>query len=289
MEVKPLHSGRKSQAAITDAIILLLVATFACTLIFSFVGNWGNDHDAVLRSAYTLNYMQSVSKSMYYIDASTLQRIESDGLDVYAYPLVDSGNGIAFDKSGDPQYAAYNLASPDAGCPSLAKYSGTLRVTDLLKRDLADSNPKDAVNPALPQLDDKFGDTAVVPGRTAMRCAVKELMKPFAFSGYKYYFEVLNLENPHGQEGDYVSYYGPEISNSNDSKIIGIERGGGQAKKTKSGETPGCKAVQNAGYDVLSVASPFQVLYSQSTGNSLDMQFVKYKARICIWLSREGV
>lgn len=287
MEVMPLRSRKRSQAAITDAIILLLVASFSSALIFSFVGSWGSDHDAVLRSAYVLNYMQSVSKSMYYIDASTLQNVGSNGLYVYKYALKEAGDKIEFDTLNSP--TEYDLDNRDKGCPYLAGYPGTLRVTDLLKRDLADDNPQDGEG-HLPKLDDKFGDAAV-PGRTAMRCAVKELMKPFSFSGYKYYFEVLNLENPHDPEGegDYVSYLGPEVSNSNDSRVIGLNRGLDQPKRTKSGDIPGCKAVLRAGYDVLSVSSPFQVLYSKSSENSLDVRFVKYKTRICIWRSRESV
>lgn len=296
MEVRRLHSKRRrSQAAITDAIILLLVTTFASVLVFSFIGTWGNDHDAVLRSAYVLNYMQSVSKSMYYIDASTLNGIGSDGLYVYKYALKDSGNGIAFDTVNSPK--EYDLGDSNKGCPYLAYYPGTLRVTDLLKRDLADDNPQDnsqGVSDHLPKLDDKFGDAAV-PGRTAMRCAVKELMKPFSFSGYKYYFEVLSLESPHDSEGegDYVSYYGPEITNSNDSKIVGVHVDLAQPKRTRipngGSDIPGCKAVLRTGYDVLSVSSPFQVLYSKSSADSLDVRFVKYKTRICIWRSKEGV
>ena len=41
------------------------------------------------------------------------------------------------------------------------------------------------------RLDDQFG-YAKQPGRTAARCAMKEIMKPFAFSGYDYFVEVMD-------------------------------------------------------------------------------------------------
>jgi len=80
-----ISPGKKlrAQAAIIDALILLLVSIAASMLIFNFVGTWGEDQDQVLRSAYVLNYMQSVSKALYYVDSSTLSEIKSDGLDVY--------------------------------------------------------------------------------------------------------------------------------------------------------------------------------------------------------------
>ncbi|MFH1056205.1 MAG: hypothetical protein V1717_00155 [Candidatus Micrarchaeota archaeon] len=246
---------KRSQAAISDAIILLLVTSFSAALIFNFIGTWGNDQDSVLRSSYVLNYMQSVSKAAYHVDASTLQNIGPGGIDVYS----------------------------DLDCSQLKDYPGTLRVTDLLKRDLGDSNPGSGLpgESVLPKLDDKFGldeNAAVVPGKTAMRCAMKELMKPFAFAGYTYYFEVLSLENPaDAQDGDFVPVEGGEITNS---KSLGL---------STTGTTPGCKGVREAGLDVLTVSSPFQVLYSTTNEEGqLDSQFVKYKTRICIWSSASG-
>lgn len=281
---------RKGQAAITDAIILLLISTFASSLIFAFVGNWGNDHDAVLRSSYVLNYMQSVSKTMYYVDASQLSGIGADGLDIYKTALMPDGS--------HSDVPGYDLNS-SYGCRLLAAYPGTLRVTDLLKRDLSDSNPKKDSSEnkgPLPKLDDKFGSTAdavVVPGRTAMRCTMKELMKPFAFSGYKYYMEVLSLEDPVEAEGDVVPYLGPEITNSRDLEVVGVETGG--VKRLSGNGKPGCNAASSAGadgrgYNILSISSPFQVLYSTtSIAGQLSMELLKYKTRICIWQSREGV
>ena len=266
---------KKSQAAITDAIILLLITTFSVGLMFGFVGNWGNDQDTVLRSGYVLNYMQSVVKAMYYVDVQPLQNIRSDGIAVYTSALKADGSLAS--------NAEYNLDDSQFGCAILKDYPGTLRVTDLLKRDLGEA---DASQGQLPKFDDKFG-TAAVPGRTAMRCALKELMKPFAFSGYKYYLEVLNLENPSDPEGDPIPIVGPEITNSKNPKIVGIL--GTNPKKTADGNTPGCKAALDLRqFNVITVSSPFQVLYSETTGDQLKSTFLKFKTRVCIWPAKEN-
>ncbi|MEM4255335.1 MAG: hypothetical protein QXR53_03330 [Candidatus Norongarragalinales archaeon] len=278
----------KSQAAITDAIILLLVSIFSSVLIFNFVGTWGEDQDQVLRSAYVLNYMQSVSKALYYVDASTLTGVGSDGIDVYKKALTQSG----FETN-----AKYDLDDSDDGCAQLQDYPGTLRVTDLMKRDLADSDPTLAVGGAMPKLDDSFGTPpggARVPGRTAVRCALKELMKPFSFSGYKYYFEAILSQDAPGIAGGtpqgIVHYIGPEITNSKDLNVVGVETAGGYSNKAQNGaasEVPGCFSALRSGYQILAVSSPFQVLYSDTSGGSLDSKFIKYKTRICIWQSKE--
>ncbi|HLC38043.1 MAG TPA: hypothetical protein VJI71_01175 [Candidatus Norongarragalinales archaeon] len=296
MEVKTILKTKKrlkGQAAITDAIILLLIAAFSSTLIFSFVGEWGNDQDSVLRSAYVLNYMQSVVKAMYYVDASTLENIGNDGLDVYGKEFTGNPSSpfVASDE--------YDLDDADFGCRVLENYPGTLRVTDLLKRDLGDSVPSDLAaafssSPptGLPYLDDKFGE-AKVPGRTAMRCVMKELMKPFAFSGYRYYSEVLYpRDTTLSSDGTPVSFKGPEITNSRDPAIAGIELGDDKIKRVVEGASqtyPGCHAVGQSGYDVIAVSSPFQVLFSHTeTSDSnptgvLTSTFVPYTIRLCIW------
>ena len=284
-----ISPGKKlrAQAAIIDALILLLVSIAASMLIFNFVGTWGEDQDQVLRSAYVLNYMQSVSKALYYVDSSTLSEIKSDGLDVYEKALTATG----FETN--PQY---DLSSPDYGCNQLKEYPGTLRVTDLMKRDLADSNPI-PIGGEMPKLDDKFGN-AQVPGRTAVRCALKELMKPFAFSGYKYYFEAILSQQPEasgitaGESTALVHYVGPEITNSKDTEIVGVETSSGSTIKQTNGKgtvVPGCFSAVDKGLQILAVSSPFQVLYSDTSGGTLDSKFIKYKTRICIWQSREDV
>ena len=280
-----ISPGKKlrAQAAIIDALILLLVSIAASMLIFNFVGTWGEDQDQVLRSAYVLNYMQSVSKALYYVDSSTLSEIKSDELDVYEKALTATG----FETN--PQY---DLSSPDYGCNQLKDYPGTLRVTDLMKRDLADSDPEVGVKPTL---DDQFGN-ARVPGRTAVRCALKELMKPFAFSGYKYYFEAILSQDAGSISGGtpeaLVHYFGPEITNSKDAEIVGVETSSGSTIKQTNGKgtvVPGCFSAVDKGLQILAVSSPFQVLYSDTSGGTLDSKFIKYKTRICIWQSREDV
>ena len=295
MEIKSaLQKQKRGQAAITDSLILLLVSIFSSVLIFNFVGEWGQDQDQVLRSAYVLNYMQSVSKALYYVDASTLTKIGSDGIKVYKYALKQDGT---FDEGNSAP--VYDLGSRDYGCAQLANYPGTLRVTDLMKRDLADSDPEVGEKP---KLDDKFGKdeppgtAAKVPGRTAVRCALKELMKPFAFSGYKYYFEAMLSQDAGtisgGTSQAIVDYVGPEITNSKDLKVVGVENaGGGVSEKHQNGggtgTAPGCFSALEADYQILTVSSPFQVLYSDTSGGSLQSKFIKYKTRICIWQSKE--
>ena len=278
----------KSQASITDAIILLLIAAFSSTLVFAFVGEWGNDQDNVLRSSYVLNYMQSVMKTMYYVDASTLNQVGVDRLVEYERQLsVDpanptSPNGIFIENS------TYNLkddplTGEKEGCLQLEDYPGTLRVTDLLKRDLGDSNPN--TDPAaLPKLDDNFG-SAKIPGRTAMRCAMKELMKPFAFSGYRYYVEI-----SFPKSGETVPVYGPEITNSHDLQIAGVEKPNSFSEKRifSNNEKPGCTQVPKAGYDVIAVSAPFQVLYTEKISNVLNSVFVPFVINVCIWKSSAG-
>src|SRR3990167_7604740 len=247
-----ISPGKKfrGQAAITDALILLFISIFASLLIFSFIGTWGEDQDQVLRSAYVLNYMQSVSKALYYVDSSTLSEVKSDDIDVYKKALAASG----FETNN-----YYDLGSPDYGCGQLAKYPGTLRVTDLMKRDLADSDPEVS---AKPLLNDQFGN-AQVPGRTAVRCALKELMKPFAFSGYKYYFEAILSQDAGSISGGtpeaLVHYFGPEITNSKDAEIVGVETSSGSTIKQTNGKgtvVPGCFSAVDKGLQILAVSSP---------------------------------
>jgi len=165
-----------------------------------------------------------------------------------------------------------------------------------MKRDLADSNPI-PIGGEMPKLDDKFGN-AQVPGRTAVRCALKELMKPFAFSGYKYYFEAILSQQPEasgitaGESTALVHYVGPEITNSKDTEIVGVETSSGSTIKQTNGKgtvVPGCFSAVDKGLQILAVSSPFQVLYSDTSGGTLDSKFIKYKTRICIWQSREDV
>ena len=65
--------GKRGQASLFDGITFLLLATLASTLMFVQSNSYGVEESKVLRSAYVLNYMQSVVKAMYYLDASTLQ------------------------------------------------------------------------------------------------------------------------------------------------------------------------------------------------------------------------
>lgn len=92
---------RKAQAAISDALLFLVVVMLALGLVFHFVSNYGNAQDATLRSAYTIDFVQALIKALYYMDVGT-------------------------------------LASTDAACAALADYSRSGDVALCLKEDAAD-------------------------------------------------------------------------------------------------------------------------------------------------------
>ncbi|MCX6767548.1 MAG: hypothetical protein NTY90_02340 [Candidatus Micrarchaeota archaeon] len=144
----------KGQAALFDGIMFLLITTMSVGMMYSAMVTYGESQDRVMRSAHVINYMQSIMKSIYFMDASTL-----GGVHVPA-----------------PQAA--NL-----DCRNLSKWKGTISVADLVKKDLAD--------PTANSLDDKFG-SADAPGKTALWCLMSEVMKPFTQAGYKYAAEVLD-------------------------------------------------------------------------------------------------
>lgn len=237
----------RGQAAIFDGIMFLLITSFSCALIFSFIQTYGQSEDNAMRSAYELNFLQSVLKTIYYLDAETLAEISSDGLQVYkTNPDIDDDS---------------------KGCKALSKYKGRFSVIDLFKRDLAD-NPKDPLYE--PLLNDRFDGTTpgkgpFVPGRTGMRCAMKELMKPITFAGYDYFVEVV-------VPGLYP-------------KAIPVERGTARvtnnlklvkdAITTARGTGSGCDFAQEAGWRVLSLAAPFRVSLGKTTRD--------YQLRLCVW------
>lgn len=241
---------KRSQAAIFDGIMFLLLVTLSASLVFVSVSSYGQQQDAVMRSAHVLNYMQSVMKSLYYVNAVTLKDVPEE-----------------------EKVTAYK----DLKCKVLDKYLGSISVTDLLKRDLAD--PDEVV------LDDKYGGIDAF-GRTAMRCAAKELMKPFAFSGYKYFVEVIDPSKqprdfPNGQP---ISVVGKRITNSLDPKVLGEDEKG-------QATAPGCQGAADAGYKLLSVSAPFRVVPPASSPECQDgIDCTRYYVlRVCIWQSTEAV
>ncbi|MEK6843627.1 MAG: hypothetical protein AABY04_04010, partial [Candidatus Micrarchaeota archaeon] len=126
--------------------------------------------DKVLRTAYLSNYLESSAKMVYYLDVATLQNVKSYCKDTEL--SIESATSYYC----KPQY--------DLDCSILNKYKGRISISDLVKKDLDSS---DDSNP-LSNFDDKYGSSEQY-GRTAARCAMKEVMKPFTFSGYRYITE----------------------------------------------------------------------------------------------------
>ena len=232
----------RGQASLFDGITFLLLATAASAMVFVQVGNYGVEESKVLRSAFVLNYMQSVVKAMYSLDSSTLQYVTSEGLG--AYKDLDSGA---------------------SKCADLVNYAGNVGVADLIKRDLTE---------AIPRLDDSF-DGSPILGKTAARCAMKELMKPFAFAGFDYIFEVLDQDtadasNPAGRPVPYESTGSPKLVSNQF-----LRKGGREIFLD-------CDAVSRGVSDSQAVSAPFQVVYT-SNANGFDQDTRRYRLRFCIW------
>lgn len=253
----------KAQAAIFDGITFLLLTTFSASLMFVAVTNYGEQEDAVLRSAHVLNYMQSFMKSVYYVNVPTLERVCDEG-------------------ACDQDYYE-DLESVDDGCPSLNAYLGSISVTDLLKRDLSD--PDSTV------LDDKYGSTVPAKGKTALRCAAKEMMKSFATAGYKYYIEVIDPKGTSYANGAPIPIDGKKITNSQDDCVLyGVKNNpndGCYSELQQGIVVSGCEEAVKAGYKVLSVSSPFRVTPAKDAGGE-SQEERQLIFRVCIWPSNEN-
>ncbi|MFH1442561.1 MAG: hypothetical protein ABIG96_00855 [Candidatus Micrarchaeota archaeon] len=163
----------KAQASFFDGIMFMLLVIFSISLIFISFNSYSVAQDKVLRTAYLSNYLQSTAKALYYIDASSLSEVKSYCND----RELSAAPGVIGTYYCKPQYAL--------DCSGLGRYKGQISVADLVKKDL-DPSDTGGVRGAF---DDKFGSSDQM-GRTALRCAMKEIMKPFTFSGYRYLTEV---------------------------------------------------------------------------------------------------
>lgn len=230
----------RGQASIFDGITFLLLASLASALIFAQVGGYGVEESKVIRSAYVLNYMQSVVKTLYSLDASTLKDVKNESISAY-----------------NDLFTSPETGQPDLRCSALDNYKGNVGVADLMKRDLTEAPPR---------LDDKFEDTDIL-GKTAARCAMKELMKPFAFAGYYYLVELLDARSSTTIPSA-VATDGRKITNQD--SLSGAHR------------FNDCGAVSASVKDVQAVAVPFQVVYSALDGTHTVNP---YRLRFCIWPS----
>jgi hypothetical protein len=162
----------RAQAALFDGILFLLLVMFSVSMIYAYLTTYGVAQERTLRSSHEINYMQTIVKSLYAVDVSALKNV----------PQWE----VSPDEVVNPAYA-------DLNCSVLEGYPGRLSVAELLKKDLSDYSGTacgdDPACTARSKLDDSFGGAAA-PGTTALRCALKEFMKPFTFAGIQYLAEV---------------------------------------------------------------------------------------------------
>ncbi len=239
-----MNKRLKAQAAVFDGIMFLLLVSFSAALVYSFVSLYGTAEDTALRSSYELNYLQSVVKSVYFINVGTLDKVESE--DITAYKSnVPPGQSLDDDTS-----------TPDVtGCAALANYPGTLSVIDLVKKDLSDG--------AVYTFDDTFGTSVPMPGKMALRCAAKELLKPLAYASYSYFIELA------------------EAGASNTLELVDVTGANVTNVPAGADAITSCDGAQAAGEKVFAVDSPFRVFVppqgeEDSSTNDLVL-------RVCVW------
>lgn len=236
-----IKSSMKGQASLFDGITFLLLATLASGIVFSQAGGFGVEEGKVIRSAYVLNYMQMVVKTVYYLDASTLQFVTPEGL------------------------LAYNDLAGE--CSKLRDYPGNVGVADLMKRDLTEQ---------VPRFDDLFEGSNVL-GKTSARCAMKELMKPFAFAGYNYLVEVLDAN------------LADQVNHPAGAPVIGSvtppdRKVTNQVLQATGFKLNDCDEVSRMVADSQAVAVPFQIVYTvNSPSGGISQSTRYYKLRFCIW------
>lgn len=196
-------SGKRGQASFFDGILFLLVVVFSVSLVFVTLNAYTAAQDKALRSAYLVNYLQSAAKSLYYLDVTTLKDIPNYCQD----PGLGEGTKKPFcDGIADP-FPMNCLGTPEN--PRLEAYPNQVTVADLLKKDVSSTkggltgSGEDATfsKGSGTFLDDYYGQSQQF-GRTALRCAMKELMKPFTFSAYHYVAEVAYTSGSGGQTVD---------------------------------------------------------------------------------------
>ncbi len=281
----------RGQAALFDGIMFLLFAGFSVAMIYVFVNDYGKAQDATLRSGYILAYIQQAGKAIFFTHAKSLKDVASTSglpnagleacwkdpeLDFYPVPSCTPGTAA-------PGYPYSDLAT-EKGCSLLEKFDLST-VSDLLKKDLGDGTDE-----SFSCLDDQFGTAAGVdhsttgfctkhdavgwnevprvPGKMALRCAMKELMKPLQTAGFKYFVDF-------ERERAVGSSIPQKLFNLNDPDSFRITN----HWAANAGNWQSCNDVTRSGIDnVLSTSLPFRV----NNGDTLEepMNFV---LRVCIW------
>ncbi len=72
-------NGRRGQAAIFDGVTFLLLAALSASMVFVFLSSYGQSQERTIGSAHILNFMLDAFKSIYSIEANTLQNVVLPG------------------------------------------------------------------------------------------------------------------------------------------------------------------------------------------------------------------
>jgi hypothetical protein len=268
----------------------------------------------VLRSSYDIAYIESVGKAIYYINAYSLYDVAEPGNPELTYTDPDfcrtqpkgvcgspiPGGGLV----GEP-YS--DLATGEFNCSLLGNYPD-LTVADLLKKDLGDSS--DTGNAAADEnnvcLDNQFGPNQqctqtpaqlaqipIEPGKLALRCALKELMKPFNSAGVLYFADVVKETGSSTAGGEItVPQQPPPPTNGQGNIYPGWQRVTNSYVADANGLSS-CEDIENQytslvtgdpnspQVDILTSAVPFRVPRTDSV-----QDFFAMTLRICVWNSQ---
>lgn len=286
-------------------------------MVYAAISTYGVAQDNIMVSSYRLEYIQSVAKAIYHIDASSLYDVASkNSQEIYFNDsdyCLEHSDCSSITGVGEPYFDLGN--SPQLSCSILSNYP-SVSVAELLKRDLEDVSGSAANNPNSENslcLDNQMGidpncpgnsvpssnstpNLPLVPGKLALRCALFELMKPIHSQGVRYFADIVKENNPSQtvSQPTALSFGWQRVT---DSYIADIGTG------TPSNPQPfsSCEDVQNnynnvvfnfknapasianSQVDLLTVAVPFRVPYSDQINNFYSETF-----RICIWNSQLG-
>ena len=262
-------SKLRAQASFFDGIMFMLLVLFSISLVFISFNNYSIAQDKVLRTAYLSNYLQSSAKALYYIDAASLSEVKSYCNDPELSAPNPGRPGIYYCKG---QYSM--------DCLGLNKYKGRISVADLMKKDL---DPSDT-NAAVPGFDDKYGKSEQM-GLTALRCAMKEILKPFTYSGYKYISEVAISGT--GHLGDDQVVYAKDQLYASD--FMYTKRYQDLDADTKNNF--GCVVISiNAAVQsdqLLVIRTPFKVLVKTDGSSGSSFGASDFVLRTCLWPTKD--
>ncbi len=287
--------------------MFLLFSSVSVALIFVFLNGYGIPQDEAMRSAYTQAYLQDAAKSLFYLDVRTLANVAIDddilrkdpnaGAGIDKLPCATTGADAG---RGCPYWDLSYSADAEDHCDVLSQYYATT-VADLLKRDLSDSDvsdpnahvgsvtgPDDSVRVCL---DNRFGlnigatgpcqATGIVPkahGKTALRCALKEVMKPLQQAGYYYFAEIVNrvpAEHaiPLNPNTNRITNYWPANEYPAGSKWASCNDVVKYGYQITTANGP-----QKLSFQVLTVSMPFRA----PRANRMD-EMRDFVLKICVW------